>query len=92
MAILNVNPGRMPEFLEGLSSGYKIIPIIACWRPIAGNPNEVIDLWKDDILWKKENTAYSPFTQASQWIRDLRDNAIKERIVAVYTLPYSPLK
>ncbi|MHA2181232.1 MAG: hypothetical protein ACXAAH_07395 [Promethearchaeota archaeon] len=92
MAILNVNPGRMSNLLEGIALGHKVIPIIACLRPIAGNPNEVIDLWKGDILWKTENMAYSPFTPASQWVRDLRDNAIKERIVGVYTLPYSPLK
>ncbi|MHA2397465.1 MAG: hypothetical protein ACXADU_01080 [Promethearchaeota archaeon] len=92
MAILNVVPGKMPEFLDSVAMGHKLIPIIACLRPIAGNPNEVIDLWKGDVLFSVEAMAYRPFTQDQQWVRDLRTRATKERIIAVYTLPYSPLQ
>ncbi|MFX1425825.1 MAG: hypothetical protein ACFFBE_05180 [Promethearchaeota archaeon] len=92
MAILEVNPGKMPDMIAGLSLGYKAMPIIASWRPIAGNPNEIIDLWKGDALFSAEAMAYRPFTKEQQWVRDLRKNAPKERIVPLYSLPYSPLK
>ncbi|MHA1913833.1 MAG: hypothetical protein ACW986_06340 [Promethearchaeota archaeon] len=92
MAILNVIPGKMTEFLDGVAMGHKLVPIIACLRPIAGNPNEVIDLWKGDVLFSVEAMAYRPFTKDQQWVRDLRTRASKERIVALYTLPYSPLR
>jgi hypothetical protein len=92
MAILEVNPGKMPEMIAGVAAGHKVMPIIASWRPIAGSPNEVIDLWKGDILFSTEAMAYHPFTKEQQWVRDLRENAPKERIVPLYPLPYSPLK
>lgn len=92
MAILEVNPGRMDDFIAGVAAGHKFFPIIASWRPIAGSPNEVIDLWKGDVLFSAESMAYQPFRKDQQWVRDLRRNASKERIVPLYALPYSPLK
>ncbi len=92
MAILQVNPGKMPDFLAGLAAGYKRFPIIASWRPIAGSPNEVIDLWKGDVLFSTAAMGYRPYSPMDQWVRQLRENAPKERIVPLYTLPYSPLK
>jgi len=92
MAILEVNPGKMPDMIAGLSAGHKVMPIIASWRPIAGSPNQIIDLWKGDVLFSTENMAYRPFTKEQAWVRTLRDNAPKERIVPLYALPYSPLK
>ncbi len=92
MAILEVNPGKMPDMIAGISTGYKAMPIIASWRPIAGSPNQIMDLWKGDILFNANNMAYRPFSKEQQWVRDLRENAPKERIMALYTLPYSPLK
>ena len=92
MAILEVNPGKMADMIAGISAGYKVMPIIASWRPIAGSPNQVIDLWKGDVLFSAEAMAYRPFSQDQQWVRQLRENAPKERIVPLYTLPYSPLK
>ena len=92
MAILEVNPGKMPDMIAGLSAGHKVMPIIASWRPIAGSPNQIIDLWKGDVLFSAENMAYRPFTKEQAWVRNLRDNAPKERIVPLYALPYSPLK
>ena len=92
LAILEVNPGKMPDMIAGISAGHKVMPIIASWRPIAGSPNEIIDLWKGDIFFSAENMAYRPFSKDQQWVRDLRENAPKERIVPIYALPYSPLK
>ena len=92
MAILEVNPGKMSDFIAGVAAGYKFFPIIASWRPIAGSPNQVIDLWKGDVLFSAEAMAYKPFSQEQQWVRQLRENAPKERIVPLYALPYSPLK
>ncbi len=92
MAILEVNPGKMSDFIAGVSAGYKVVPIIASWRPIAGSPNQVIDLWKGDVLFSAEAMAYRPFSNDQQWVRQLRENAPKERIVPLYTLPYSPLR
>jgi hypothetical protein len=92
MAILEVNPGKMPDMIAGISAGYKVMPIIASWRPISGGPNQIIDLWKGDMLFNTENMAYRPFSKEQQWVRDLRENAPKERIIPLYTLPYSPLR
>jgi len=63
MAILEVNPGKMSDFIAGVAVGYKVFPIIASWRPIAGSPNQVIDLWKGDVLFSVEAMAYKPFSQ-----------------------------
>ena len=92
MAILEVNPGKMPDMIAGISAGHKVMPIIASWRPIAGSPNQIIDLWKGDILFSAEAMGYRPFTKEQAWVRNLRDQAPKERIVPLYALPYSPLK
>ena len=92
LAILEVNPNKMSEFIAGVKAGSQAFPIIASWRPIAGSPNQVIDLWKGDILWRAENIAYQPFRKDQQWVRQLREQAPKERILPVYALPYSPLK
>ena len=58
LAILEVNPGKMPDMIAGISAGHKVMPIIASWRPIAGSPNQIIDLWKGDIFFSAENMAY----------------------------------
>ncbi|MFX1595366.1 MAG: hypothetical protein ACFFBK_04805, partial [Promethearchaeota archaeon] len=92
MAILEVNPDKMPDMIAGISMSHKVMPIIACWRPIAGNPNQIIDLWKGDIWFNAKNMAYRPFSKDQQWVRDLRKIAPKERIIPLYTLPYSPLR
>jgi len=92
MAILEANPGKMNDMIAFISAGHKVMPIIASWRPIAGSPNQIIDLWKGDVLFSTEAMGYRPFTKEQQWVRNLRVNAPKERIVPLYTLPYSPLK
>jgi hypothetical protein len=94
MAILEANPGKMQDMVNFIAAGHKVMPIIASWRPLAGtgSPNQIIDLWKGDMLFSAEAMAYRPFTKELQWVRDLRKNAPKEKIVALYSLPYSPLK
>ncbi len=92
LAILEVIPNKMSEFIAGVKAGSQVFPIIASWRPIAGSPNQVIDLWKGDVLWSAENLAYQPYRKDQQWVRQLREQAPKERILPVYALPYSPLR
>lgn len=93
MAILEVAPNQMADFIAAVGMGSKVLPIIASWRPIAGNPNQVIDLWKGDVLWSAEAWAYQPAIEAQkEMMRNLRIQAPKERIVPIYALPYSPLK
>ncbi len=89
LAILNVSAGNMDEFKSGLSITYKNLPIIASWRPIAGYPNEVIDLWATRLLPRK----YTPATNFDrQFFGPLRKIAPKERLVTVFSLPHSPLR
>lgn len=89
LAILNVLADHMAEFKSGLSNTYKNLPIIASWRPIAGYPNEVIDLWATRLLPRK----YTPATNFDkQFFRPLRKIAPKERLVTVFSLPHSPLR
>ena len=93
MAILEVAPNQMADFIAAVGMGSKVLPIIASWRPIAGNPNQVIDLWKGDVLWSTEAWAYKPAIESQkEMMRNLRIQAPKERIVPIYALPYSPLK
>ncbi len=89
MAILEVAPNKMPDFIEGVKMGSNTFPIIASWRPIAGNPNEVIDIWKGAIGPKN----YQPAVEGmKEWFRGLRELAPKERLVQIFPLPYSQLK
>ena len=93
MAILEVAPNQMQAFINAVEMGSKGLPIIASWRPIAGSPNQVIDLWKGDVLWSADAWAYQPAIEAQkEMMRNLRIQAPKERIVPIYALPYSPLK
>lgn len=91
LAVLEVNPDKMNGFIEMIKALPEPTPIIASWRPISGNANQVIDLWKGDIWWKAENMAYQPTTGDQEWVRQLRELAPKERILPIYVLPYSPL-
>jgi hypothetical protein len=87
-AILEVNPGRMEDFTKLLAMGAPNLPILASWRPVSGNPNLVIDLWKGNL-----EHGYRASTPAeATFFTPLRDVAPKERLVTCYPLPYSPLK
>ncbi|MHA1915302.1 MAG: NIPSNAP family protein [Promethearchaeota archaeon] len=89
LATLEVNPKKMPEFIEKVREYSKTFPIIASWRPIAGNPNEVNDIWKGAIGPKN----YQPAVEGmKEWFRNLREMAPKERLVQIYPLPYSQLQ
>lgn len=88
-ATLEVAPNKMVEFVKFVEALSLSAPIIASWRPIAGNPNEVNDLWKGALIPKN----YQPATEGlKEWFRKLRELAPKERLVEIFTLPYSELK
>jgi len=89
LATLEVAPNKMPKFLTALEQASKGFPIIASWRPIAGNPNEVIDVWKSAL----RREAYQPADDIfKDFFRQLRELAPKERLINIYTLPYSQLR
>ncbi|NVM31075.1 MAG: NIPSNAP family protein [Candidatus Helarchaeota archaeon] len=89
LAVLEVAPGKMAGFIAGLKDWVKTLPIIASWRPIAGKPNEVIDVWKGALL----QSGYKPADDFSkQFFRQVREIAPREYLRTVYTLPYSQLR
>jgi hypothetical protein len=88
-ATLEVIPNKMPEFVEFVKNLSKNAPIIASLRPIAGNPNEVNDIWKGSLIPKE----YEPAIEGlKEWFRMLRELAPKERLELIFPLPYSQLK
>jgi hypothetical protein len=89
LATLEVVPDKMPEFIEMVREASTTFPIIASLRPIAGNPNEVNDIWKGAIGPRNYQPA---FEGMKEWFRNLREMAPKECLVQILPLPYSPLK
>lgn len=88
LAVLEVAPGKMSQFIAGLQSSAGTLPIIASWRPVVGNPNEVIDMWKGAM----PQSGYQPADdRTKEFFRPLREVAPRERIVPVIPIPYSPL-
>lgn len=88
-AILEVAPGKMDAFCTTLAAVKDMFPIVASWRAVAGNPNEVIDLWKGALAQE----TYAPADERSKaFFRPLREMAPRERVVNLYALPYSPLR
>jgi hypothetical protein len=89
-AHLKVTPGRMDDFIKSLAAGGASLPIVGAWRPVAGDPDLVIDLWKGDV---EQNFAqYRPTNDAANAFMDpLRELAPNERVVRYFPLPYSPL-
>lgn len=89
LAVLEVAPGKMQDFISSLKDAAKGFPIIASWRPVTGSPNEVIDLWKGSITQQ----SYKPADDfMKEFFRQVRDLAPKERLRTVITLPYSQLR
>jgi len=89
LAILEVAPNQWNEFVAGLSQPPVGFPIISSWRPVAGSPNEVIDVWKGGMRL----TSYEPAgDNMREFFRTLRVRAPKERLIPVFTLPYSQLR
>jgi hypothetical protein len=84
----------MTQFIQGFELAIKnklpyINLILACWRPIGGNPNQVIDLWKEYY----PPQAYQRADDLSkQFFRPLRMVAPKEHYRGVSILPYSQLR
>lgn len=88
LAVLEVAPGKMPQFIAGLEASARMLPIVASWRTIVGKHNEVTDVWKGAI----RQSGYQPADEgANQFFRGLRELAPRERLLPVFTLPYSPL-
>ena len=88
LAILDVNPGMMAQFVSALEA-MNALPIVASWRTIVGKQNEVTDVWKGAL----GQSGYQPAVEGmKQWFCDLRELAPRERLVVVYPLPYSPLQ
>lgn len=89
LAVLEVAPGRMAQFTSLLAGAKDMLPIVASWRPIAGNPNLVLDLWKGEI----GREPYRPSSDRSEaFFAPLREVAPRERLVHLRPLPYSPLR
>ena len=88
-AVLEVAPGKMTQFVSTLDAVKDMFPIIASWRGVAGNPNEVVDLWKGAL----GQEPYSPADERSKaFFKPLREMAPRERLVNLHALPYSPLR
>ena len=89
LAILEVARGKMSQFVRAVAEAAKTYPIVASWRPIAGKQNEVIDVWKGTLGL----SAYQPASENTrQFFRRVRELAPRERLIPVFTLPYSPLR
>ncbi len=89
-AILEVLPGRMPDFSKLLAMGAGQLPILASWRDVVGDPNRVIDLWRGAI-------GHDPYAPADPnmeagFFGPLREVAPRERIHRLRPMPYSPLR
>jgi len=95
LAILEVAPGQMQTMVAGLAAvaATGSLPIVMSFRPVTGNPNEVIDVWKGSLqqapYQPMDSDGSSVFTE-EVWT-NLRIMAPQERIAHAYTLPYSPL-
>jgi hypothetical protein len=89
-AHLEIAPGRMADFTKMLAAAGPQLPILASWRPVAGNPALVIDLWKGDP--EATYSRYAPTdARANAFMDPLREVAPNERVVRYFPLPYSPL-
>ena len=90
-AHLEIARGRMADFTKLLAAAGPGLPIVASWRPVAGNPDLVIDLWKGDV--EQASARYAPAdARANAFMDPLRELAPKERVVRYFPLPYSPLR
>lgn len=91
MAVLEVAPGKMPEFIALIEAAAERRPgvIVASWRTIVGKQNEVTDIWNIPL----RQSGYEPADEATrQSLGRLREIAPRERLLQVFTLPYSPLR
>ncbi|HKE11969.1 MAG TPA: hypothetical protein VKE73_10390 [Myxococcota bacterium] len=90
-AHLKIATGRMVDFTKMLAAVGSQRPILASWRPVAGDPDLVIDLWKGDV--EAGYARYAPADPHSDaFFLALRSVAPEERLVRYFPLPYSPLR
>jgi len=88
-AILEVAPGQAERFAAALGAAAAMLPIVASWRDVAGNPDRVIDLWKGDT----GRHGYRPTDERQNgFFEPLREMAPRERMLRLHPLPYSPLQ
>jgi hypothetical protein len=79
----------MDRFSSMLGAAGAALPIIACWRDLAGNPDRIIDLWKGDT----GRSGYRPSDERQNaFFEPLRQIAPRERMMRLHPLPYSPLQ
>jgi hypothetical protein len=89
-AHLRIANGRMEDFTKMLGASGPHLPILTSWRPVAGDPDLVIDLWKGDV--EQTYARYAPADdRANAFMDPLREVAPNERVVRYFPLPYSPL-
>ncbi|MCP4137047.1 MAG: hypothetical protein GY754_39125 [bacterium] len=93
-AELQVVPEHIDEFIEKLIENNSAdSPMITSLRPIIGERNTIIDIWKINL-----QIGYHPqdfFYQIGfpeEWWNWIRKMAPQERMVAIFPLPHSPLK
>ncbi|MCP4757748.1 MAG: hypothetical protein GY866_43370 [Proteobacteria bacterium] len=94
LAILEVLPAAMEMFLEALGEAAAVLPIATSFRPVTGNPYEIIDVWKGSLEQSgyQNQEWYSALGLTEDWWSQLREAAPQERLVTVFTLPHSPLQ
>jgi len=89
LATLQVAPGKMSAFIEGIETMAAGLPIVASWRTVIGNQNEVTDVWRGPLRL----SGYEPSNEGTNgFFRALREVAPVERLAPVFALPYSPLR
>lgn len=88
-AILDVLPGCMDRFKEMLGAAGALLPIVASWRHLSGNPDRITDLWSGDT----GGFGYSPSNdQTAAFFGPLREVAPRERMMRLHVLPHSKLR
>jgi hypothetical protein len=92
LAVLEMAADKVSEFKALLVESAKSLPIIASWRPAALNPNQVIDLWKGVPSSRPGGVYQQADEEMKPVFRALREQAPRESLITVYTLPYSPLQ
>ncbi|MGD0115371.1 MAG: hypothetical protein ABSC13_05135 [Dehalococcoidia bacterium] len=86
---MEIAPGRMQQLIAGMQAVAANLPMVATWRTIVANQNEVTDVWKGPVRlggYKRSDERTNAFFRA------VRQNAPVERMFPVFTLPYSPLR
>ncbi len=91
---LKIRPHYMKEFIDQLERGVTAgIPMITSLRPISGDRNSVIDIWKINLqLGYQPQEFYDQIGYTEEWWNKIREMAPDEKMTAIFPLPYSPIK